>query len=93
MLHRIEGNNAHRIIELTRHQIAGDGFEVGPLNYGLAVDGAIRAEAVYDKVDGLIGPIRHNGRRRARCRRLRTSNATTSKKRNAFTSVDLVSVI
>jgi hypothetical protein len=55
---RIVGNDARRIIELTRHKIADDGFEVGLLNFGLAVDSAICAEAIYDKVDDLIGSTR-----------------------------------
>ena len=54
----------HRIIELTRDEIADDGLEVGLLNFSLAVDGAICAKAIYDKVDGLICPTGHDGRQR-----------------------------
>ena len=46
MLKRIEGNDAHRIVELARHEIADGGFEIGSLDLGLAVDDAICAKAI-----------------------------------------------
>ena len=42
MLKRIEGDNAGRIVELAGHQVEDNGFEVGPLDLGLAVNGALR---------------------------------------------------
>ena len=42
MLKRIEGDNADRIVELAGHQVGDNGFEVGPLDLGLAVNGALR---------------------------------------------------
>jgi len=63
MLKRIEGDNADRVVELSRHQIGDDGFEVGPLNFGLAVNGAQpAAKAVDDEVDGLIRAVGHERR-------------------------------
>jgi hypothetical protein len=50
MLKRVEGDNADRIVKLSRYQIGDDGFEVCPLNFGLPVDGAICAEAIDDEV-------------------------------------------
>ena len=58
MLKCVEGNDAHRIIELTRNEIADDGFEIGPLNLGLAAHRAACTEAVYDQVDRLIRAVR-----------------------------------
>ena len=46
MLKRVEGDDADRIVELPRHQIGDDGFEVCPLDVGLAVGGAKAAKAV-----------------------------------------------
>jgi hypothetical protein len=40
MLERIEGYNADRIIELPRHEIGDDSFEVCPRDLGFAVNGA-----------------------------------------------------
>jgi hypothetical protein len=54
MLKRIEGDNAGRIVELAGHQVGDNGFEVGPLDLGLAVNGAQAAKAVDDEIDGLI---------------------------------------
>ena len=38
MLKRIEGDNADRVVESSRHQIDNDSFEVGPLDFRLAVE-------------------------------------------------------
>ena len=37
MFRRIDGANAHRVVELVRHDIVDDGFEVALLNFGLTV--------------------------------------------------------
>jgi hypothetical protein len=42
MLQRIEGDNSGRVVELPLHQIGDDGFAVGPLDLGFAVDGVRR---------------------------------------------------
>src|ERR1700692_2210243 len=68
MLKRVEGYNADRGIELPGHEIGDDGFEVCPLNFGFAVNGAQSAEAVYYEVDGLIRAIGHDPRRPAGAR-------------------------
>src|ERR1700730_16952347 len=60
MLKRVEGNNADRVVELPRHEIGDDGFEVRPLDLGFAVNGAESAEAVDYEVDGLIRAIGHD---------------------------------
>ena len=57
MLQCVEGYNADRVIELPRHEIGDDGFEVCPLDLGFAVHGAQPAEAVYYEVDGLIRAV------------------------------------
>jgi hypothetical protein len=59
MLKRVEGDNADRVDELSRHQIGDDGFEVGPLNFGLAVNG-VAAKAVDNEEGNLIRPLRHD---------------------------------
>ena len=41
MLQRVEGDDANRVIELPGHKIVDDGFEVGALDLGFAVNGAI----------------------------------------------------
>src|ERR1700690_1923851 len=46
MLKRIKGHDTQRVVELSRYQIGDDSFEVGPLVFRLAVDGAKSAEAV-----------------------------------------------
>ena len=40
VLQSIEGYDANRIIELTGHKVADDGFEIRSLDLGLAVDAA-----------------------------------------------------
>ena len=42
VLKRIEGDDADRVVELAGHQVGDNGFEVGPLDLGLAVNGALR---------------------------------------------------
>jgi hypothetical protein len=54
MLKRIEGDNAERVVKLSRHQISDDCFEIGPLDFGLAVDGSQSAETLDHEVYGLI---------------------------------------
>jgi hypothetical protein len=65
MLKSIEGYNADRVIELPRHQIGDDRFEVGPLDFGLAVNAAQLAKAVDYEVDGLICAVPHERQGRA----------------------------
>jgi hypothetical protein len=62
MLKCVEGDNADGVIELASQKIGDDGFEVCPLELGFAVDGAARAEAVHNEVNGLIGPVGHEFR-------------------------------
>ena len=57
MLKRVEGDNADRIVKLSRYQIGDDGFEVCPLTFGLPVDGAIYAEAIDDEVSAPYGTM------------------------------------
>src|ERR1700693_5524427 len=57
MLTRIEGDNAERVVELSRHQIGNDSFEVCPLDFGLAVDGTQSTEAVDHEVNGLVRAV------------------------------------
>src|ERR1700726_4127853 len=59
MLKRIEGYNTDRVIELPRHEIGEDSFEVCPLDLGFAVNGAQYAKAVNYEVDGLINAVGH----------------------------------
>src|ERR1700687_1484374 len=59
MLKCVEGNNAHRVIELARHEIGDDGFEVCPLDFGFAVNDAKPAEAVDHEVGGMIRAVGH----------------------------------
>src|SRR5580658_8628161 len=60
MLKRVEGDDADRNVELPRHQIGDDSFEVGPLNVGLAIGGAKPAEAVDYQIDCLIRAVGHD---------------------------------
>src|ERR1019366_3639071 len=60
MLKRVEGNNADRVIKLSRHEIGDDGFEVGPLDFGFAVNATEPTEAVDYQVDGLIRAVGHD---------------------------------
>ena len=53
MFKGIEGDDANRVIELPRHQIGDDRFEVCPLYVGFAVCGAKPAKAVDDEIDRL----------------------------------------
>jgi hypothetical protein len=62
MLKRIEGDNSDRVIELALQKVTDDGFEVRPLNFTLAVDGAVRPEAIYNEVGRLISAIGHDSR-------------------------------
>jgi hypothetical protein len=57
MLKRIEGDNADRVVELSRHQIDNDSFEVGPLDFRLAVDSTQPAEAVDHEVNCLVRAV------------------------------------
>jgi hypothetical protein len=59
MLKRIEGDNADRVVELSRHQIRDDDFEVGPLDLGFAVNRAKTGKAVDHEVDRLICTVGH----------------------------------
>ena len=57
MLKRVEGDDPDRVVELSRHQIGDDRFEVRPLDVGFAVSGPKAAKAVDHEVDGLIRAI------------------------------------
>ena len=59
MLKRIEGDNAHRVVELTRQKIGDDGFDISPLDFRFAVNTAEPLKAVDYEVDRLIRPIGH----------------------------------
>ena len=48
MLKSVERDNADRIVELPRHQISDDRFEVRPLDFCLEVNGAPETNAVAD---------------------------------------------
>src|SRR5215204_2817948 len=65
MLQRVEGHDANRIIELPGHEIVDDGFEIGALDLGLAVNGPV-FEAVDHEIDRLIRTVRNGTRRPAR---------------------------
>src|ERR1700737_5026737 len=60
MLKRIEGYNTDRVVELPRHEIGDDSFEVCPLDLGFAVNGAQSAKAVDYKVNGLVRTVGHD---------------------------------
>ena len=60
MLLRVEGNNADRVIELTRHQIGDDRFQVRPLDFGLAANAAQTVKAVYYEIGGLVRAGKRN---------------------------------
>src|ERR1700736_3903290 len=60
MLKRIEGYNTDRVVELPRHEIGNDGFEIRPLSLVFAVNSAHSAEAGYYEVDGLIRAVGHD---------------------------------
>jgi hypothetical protein len=61
MLQGIEGYNANRIIELSSHKIADNGFEVRSLGLSLAVNAAA-AKAINYQICRLIRTIRHSAR-------------------------------
>jgi hypothetical protein len=60
MLKRVEGDDAERVVKLSRQQIGDDCFEVGPLEFGLAVDGTQSAETVDHEVYGLVRAVGYN---------------------------------
>src|ERR1700720_4735495 len=62
MLKRIESDDADRVVELPRHEIGEDGFEVCALDLGFSVNTARRTEAVHHEVDGLIRAEGHDPR-------------------------------
>ena len=47
MLQSIEGYNANRIIELPRHKLVDDGFEIRSLDLSLAVDATVAKAINY----------------------------------------------
>jgi len=61
VLQSIERYYANRIIELPRHKIADDGFEIRSLDLGLAIDAAA-AEAVNYQICRLIRAVWHGTR-------------------------------
>ena len=65
MLKRVEGDNADRIVELAGQKVVDDGFQISPLDFGLAVNGAA-TKAVDDEIGSLIRPIRYDLRRPSR---------------------------
>jgi hypothetical protein len=62
MRKRVQSDDADRVVELPRHQVGDDSFEICPLDFGFAVDAAEPAKTVHDKVDGLIRAIGHDRR-------------------------------
>jgi hypothetical protein len=64
MLQSVKGHDANGIIEQSGHKVVDDGFKVGALNLGLAVEFAA-AEAINDEIDRLIRAVRNGGRRLA----------------------------
>src|SRR5215216_6571861 len=79
MLQRVEGNDANRVIELPGHKIVDDGFEVGALDLGFAVNGAI-FKAVDHEIDRLIRAVRNGTRRLARSGHGNTPTSTGTRK-------------
>ena len=61
VLQSIERYYANRIIELPRHKVADDGFEIRSLDLGLAIDAAA-AEAVNYQICRLIRAVWHGTR-------------------------------
>jgi hypothetical protein len=61
MLERIEGDDADRIVELTRHEIANDRLQVNPLKFCFTVNVTAGEVPIHHKIDGLIRPVRDNG--------------------------------
>lgn len=59
MLECVEGDDPDRVVKLAGNKIGDDGFELGMLDFGFAVNAALPAEAVDDEVDGLIRAVRH----------------------------------
>jgi hypothetical protein len=60
MLKRIEGDNADRVVELSRYQIGDDGFDVRSLDLGFALNRAKTGKAVNHEVDRLICTVGHH---------------------------------
>jgi hypothetical protein len=60
MLCGVKGDDANRVVELPRNQIADDGFEVRPLGVGFAVSGAKPAKVVDYQIDGLTRAVGHD---------------------------------
>jgi hypothetical protein len=52
--------DADRVVELARHQIGDNSFEVCPLDLGFAVNGAQSAKVVDYKINGLISAVGHD---------------------------------
>jgi hypothetical protein len=46
-----------KCVELAGHEIGDNGFEVGPLDFGLAVNGAKTGSAVDHEVNGLVRAV------------------------------------
>ena len=59
VLQRIEGDDPDGIIELTLHQLANRGFQIGPLDFDLAARCPGPSNTVYDQLKGLVRAIRH----------------------------------
>ena len=55
-----EGNDPDGVLVLAREQIGDHGFQIGLFDIGFAVDPAIAAEVVNDKVHVLIIVLRDN---------------------------------
>src|SRR5271168_2835829 len=54
MFKRIEGDDAHWFVELSRHQIGDNRFEVSSLDFGFAVDRSQIAVTVDHEVNSLV---------------------------------------
>ena len=65
VLHSVEGDDAYRIVELPRHEISDDGFDVRSFNLGFTVAAAFRSKSIDYEIDRLISPIRHYTPRQA----------------------------
>jgi hypothetical protein len=58
-LRNIEGDDSNRVAVLAGHQIADDGFEVGPIDIGFRKCGPQVSKIVDDEIKGLIVTARH----------------------------------
>lgn len=57
MLQRVECDDANRVVELPRHEVGYDHFEVYALDLGLAINTPKPCEAINYEVDGLVRAV------------------------------------